>query len=1029
MSDMNNVLLKHFTAPHLSPLFSSPQLIGSLQGTSFRFMQYGQDGSRMRVIDERLYLLQTLDSVWQNTLLPASASAALDDDLKKVVKYMWHSLSSLPLVSSSPEFAALATAFASSVTQARPGDDIEPDELPLLKEPVSRLPVWDTTNPMALWGDVEGEEYLVGLLSSQRRSFVFDIIEEIERHPLASVLLNAVNALLKENINVYNALRAELVEKGYANAAQRNAAFAFEAFNLTSAQTTALNFVVSVASPLEGAWKHGEKLVDALVPAFKSKCDLFDKVLNIPTGTMYGLLKDGGVLHTAKWLNTMRGDKVTDLVKCLKPNVATALQSFSSTPQEFFAALTSDDLKVMDTATALPSDAFDYLGQDAKNFQLALSSGKPFKVLLAGKPGAGKSALIAAALAATNTTGVTIDDKSGYELSSDVITDVRNSMKAMGNPVLVIDPMDSLLNEKVQLNTMLNSYSSKQTTSPEVWVISDTKLMPAELMGAFDLVVELPALPLAQRKALAQKLFNDDALADKISKACVTPGEIVKLHEWSQASGQRDWPSLSIKAMGVQQATLKAGTANSELPLTLYQPSENKQGFESVVGNEFAVKEARKAIVGFRNPERFRVLNTTPPRGLLLTGAPGTGKTHLARAMAHEGGVPLLTASSSALANNPALITAVFAEARRQAPCILFLDEIDAIGATAENQNGASADPQRQSILNRLLVELSGFDDLENVMVMGATHRPHVLDEALTRSGRLGWKIHFDMPNRDAREEMWAYYTKNLAVDNVSLPRLARLSSGMSPADICETVKVASVEAAIEGQEAVTMDNFIKSIDAVLWGEAATNRKVLAKDLFETAVHEAGHALLAWAYGMDIDRVSVKPTRNALGYVRHVRDEDKLSYSVEDMEHQVSMLFGGLVAEEVVLGHRAIGASSDLEKVRAHIARLHREEGTGLLAGGVTWITASEQTKFQVEEQEAKHIEAIKKNTATILTSIKPVLRGLADQLVKNREMSGEELNRWLSEQNITPEALLSVSVEPTPINSEAPRAAARKPR
>ena len=1007
MSPLSNVLMQFFQSENHTPLFEAQRLVNSLEGKSLRFVRHTDDTMRVSVFEERRNFLVLLQRQWEEFVVPAVNSGELANTTVSVMKNILQFLQSLPLMSSSAEFDRVMEAFKNHVEEINAKTlEAGPSEVNIsgVVGPVIRNITWDTSNAKVLWMDAAEDEYFYNSLRSLRRAYLFKLCENIESDPLASTLLEGVSALLKENVDLYKQLIETAKSQGIKNLVTSNARHAFASANFTDDQLTALDFLMPLGASKNVSWEGLENLLRANVDKnYKIRCDYLDGVVGVPTGTVYNLLKYDGPLSRANWLSR-RGDS-NDWLICegFVDKYMRALRTPSENKDEFFRNLTSESVVSVETQNALPQSAFSHAARDWENIQVAVNAPRPLKVLVTGKSGTGKSALVTSVLANTNRAAVTLDQEKRTEVSVDTIATVRQSIGSMGGPVLVMDLTEDLI-KKDGFKGLFTSAVSKRTMGPEVWMVSDLKHIPEEVIGAFDVVVEVHALPLAARKDLANQLFKDSDLADKIAKCCTTPGEIVKLHEWSELSGQTDWGRLSVKALSVQQAALKAGTVSKDLPITLYQPAENKNGFESVVGNNHAVRKAREAILGFKDPQRFEVLNGEAPKGVLLTGDPGTGKTYLVRAMAHEAGVPLLVASSAALATNPSLITAVFTEARRQAPCMLFLDEIDAIGATAENKNGASADPKRQAILNRLLVEIGGIEDLDDVMVIGATHRPYVLDPALVRSGRLSFKINFDLPEREAREELWKFYAKNVQCDNIAWDRVARLSSGMSPADICEAMKVATTDAAVANQKTVKMENLIKAIDTIGWGQTEGERVVAESELYTTAVHECGHALLAWLYQSDIDRISVKPGNGALGYVRYLPDEDKISHSMGDIEARVAIALGGLVAEEVSCPQRSMGAGSDLRKVRQFVSKMYREEGIGSYVGGVDWSTASENLKAKVEEEEQNKIKQIKDKTHNLLNANKALLDMLTKKLIKDREISGAELNEWLSEKGITRE-------------------------
>lgn len=1014
--NFNEVYASLFENEKHTPIFRSMNLLDSLNGMSSDFQRRTENGVRIAVIEERLIVLKLLQNLWNNDLMPALADADFEHKSRDILasfRNVVTILQNLPLVTSSEEFNAYAQMFASHLEMEKEhnqknGVIANQESFEELAGPVYPITDWNTSEPLLLFQDKAEEEYFKVALRTSRGAFAANIINDFPSvNAQADVFLKAYSALLKENVAFYQNSLDTLCQTGIRSTVEENIGYAFGKLNFSDDEMTAIKVLSMFGGGFDPYLGFIERMIAVQAPKNeKAKWDYVDEVIGLPSGTIYNMVKRKGPLDRAGWLQYTR-EPNPEMVEIFDKGAAKTIKTHVGSSEEFYALLTDDVIVPYKGVSPLTAEDFQHMGQDWRNLLSALQSDKPLKVLITGKSGNGKTALVDSALRETKREAVTLDSSDESNVTTEIIGLMRTGFETMGSPVFVVDPMEQVSGN---LQNLFSSTASKNCKTTEIWVANDLKMIPPQAMTGFDLVIDVPTLPLSNRLKMAQALFDDTVLADKVAKCCSTPGEIAKLKEWSEISGQKDWNSLSLKAIAYQQATLKAGSSGeTELPIQVFQPSENKYGFDSVVGNDHIVKEARKAIVGFKNPEKFSRLGATPPKGLLLTGSPGTGKTYLARAMAHEAGVPLITATSAALAEKPSLISSVFTEARRQAPCILFLDEIDAIGASAENKNGASADPERQAILNRLLVEINNISEIEGVMVLGATHRPEVLDPALIRSGRLGWGISFELPERLDRKNLWQFYCKGLELRDVSWDRLARLSVGMSPADISEAVKVAGMNAAIEDDTAIGMDKFIKAIDAIGWGVSGPERKVLENDLYETAVHETGHAVLAWAFGMDIDRISVKPDGGALGYVRHLPNEEKLSYSMSDTENKISMLLGGLVAEEVVLKKRSLGASSDLARVRSNVATMYRVEGAGSHAvGGVDWMSASEHLKMKVEEEEQTKIKEIKDRTTKIFQSHKAVIQTVAKILTRERELSGEELDKLLRSRGLTPADVIS---------------------
>jgi cell division protease FtsH len=763
--------------------------------------------------------------------------------------------------------------------------------------------------------------------------------------------------------------------------------------------------------------------------------------LGLPSGTARETLGDRGWCHRMG-ITTPAGfnkyskevqEKELDFEKALNRDDQAPLFGIMSelypSGNAFLAALVGSSFEELDVSTALPLDSFDHLGQDCAHLLAMLKSDRPMRVAIVGASGTGKSALVAAALKASGRIGLMRLRRSPYEDErtsnatwGHFVQTARSCAEPMGHRVVLIDQDASkwigqhLKNGAYLLGTRVDERSDALSNPSEIWVIDSAFPIPAEILGSFDIIVRVPACPYNKRLALAGQLFPipryKSDIASSVAKTCATVGDISRLARWSQSTDQNTWSELALIAHTMAQTSLGAGGKDGEkaLPITLYQPCDNLKGFGDFIGADGALAQARRVIAGYQDPDRFARLGATPARGVLLIGNPGTGKTYLARAMAHEAGVTLLVASSSALGQEPELITAVFAEARRQAPCILFLDEIDAVGARAVKFDGSSESPERQAILNRLLTEISGVEDLTGVLVIGATHRPRTLDEALTRSGRLRCTITMALPDRDERKALWQYYTKTMPLSSdVDWDRVARMSSGMSPADIAEAANEAATTAALKDSVQVSISDFVSAVDHVAFGVVPSLKSHKESEVFKTAVHEAGHALIAWATSEDIERVSVHPGVVALGYVRMLPDEDRLGLHRQDLDNKLMVMFGGLVAEECILGDRSTGSSGDLDAIRGVLERIVRVEGMGSRALGMDYF-ASAGTKALVEEEERVLADRAKARAHALLGSLSEDITALAKYLVGLREISGIEMNAWCQSRGLDRPRLLALA-------------------
>ena len=772
-------------------------------------------------------------------------------------------------------------------------------------------------------------------------------------------------------------------------------------------------------SGLLGEMSCRDKVISLVKSVCPNKWEEFlcecEQAAGLPFGSMVNHVIKGGWLDRiglASHMDYLTENWVDGKSRLLSSASYEALVDFHAQDAGLFEALSWSRTSSLSTDNALPLEAFSYLGQDVINLAALTKSKVPMRALLVGEGACGKTALALSAIKSSNRK-VILPREGATDYTGGWVCDILRNLQRQAHmndsAVILLDPADLLLataaNSDNPIPGMLQSAvdRAKMQTS-EIWAIQSLKDIAPQILHSFDLIIRLGPMPLANRIELAKQDFKEEGLAVQVAQACSTPGEIQSLANWKEATGISDWPALSSRLTGIQQAILRSKESAGDLPVSVHPPRVGHKGFDDVVGQENVVRQARRIISGLRDPERYKALRAKAPKGILLTGGPGTGKTHLARAMAGEAGVPLLLADSAAMAREPALIAAVFAEARRQSPCLLFLDELDAIGTTAKGAMGASPDPQRQAILNRLLTELDGFEGLEGVMVVGATHRSDLLDSALIRSGRLGLHLHLDDPTRQAREDLWRYYAAQVnCADTLNWERLGRISAGMSPADIAQAVNLGTLRAAAEEVDRVGQKHLVDAIDEVLWQGEALELPMLEDVRWRTAVHEAGHALLAWRGGQEIERVSVRPRSEALGFVRTLSEEGRYGMLPNDVLSQLAMAFGGLAAEQVVFGTHGTGVSGDLAQVRRLVRIAIRTAGMSpeLPAGlpGAFEPNASEDQIKKAEELEQKMLSQMREKAFVWLKEHRIVLEDLARYLVEVREIDGIEAHEWIDKR------------------------------
>lgn len=659
-----------------------------------------------------------------------------------------------------------------------------------------------------------------------------------------------------------------------------------------------------------------------------------------------------------------------------------------------------DSAKAPELLEFMPSTAhFSHLGRDIDLLRSLLHSKTPMRVLIVGPDGSGRRALLHAAIEEAKGTKLKLQDNARGLNMVPFLSQAQISGSMLPGGVLEVD--QGCVPDEKDAAPQVNSMRLMKRSLHEAWVVNNLEQLPESFVSLFDLVVTIPTMPLNDRIAMARRLMGDE-ICEKVAQAATLPGEIASMANWAKRVGVNDWNALSGCLLGIQRARMAKRKDTGDLPMQLYPPGSTQHGFESVIGEDKNVKRAKELSEALRAPERYKKMGISPPKGLLLLGPPGTGKTHLARAMAREAGVNMLLADSAALAQNPESIHTVFNEARKQAPCILFMDEIDAIASSPGRE---SPDPKRQSILNRLLTELDGFEALDGVLVIGATHRADLLDAAVTRAGRLGHSIVFKRPERDQREALWKHYTRNMQIsESVDWYRVGRSSTGMSPADISQGANEAGLRAVREGMDKIETRHILDAIEEMLWGEYQDQMPILENERKRTAIHESGHAMLSWHHRLEIDRACVRPQGGALGFVRLLPEEGRYSQLQGDLAGKLNMLFGGLAAETVLMGSHGTGSGSDLFKIRATVANAVRGEGMHERFPAGVSCTPFEAPPSLAKSREAEKMEdeliaSAYRQTISWLKKHSQHLESLSDMLLEKRELDGEEIQAFLDER------------------------------
>ncbi len=441
--------------------------------------------------------------------------------------------------------------------------------------------------------------------------------------------------------------------------------------------------------------------------------------------------------------------------------------------------------------------------------------------------------------------------------------------------------------------------------------------------------------------------------------------------------------------------------------------------FEDVAGCEEAEEELEE-IVGFlKEPERYTRLGGKVPKGVLLVGPPGTGKTLLARAVAGEASVPFFNLSGSDFVEmfvgvGAARVRDLFEEARRHAPCIVFVDELDAIGKSRQS-NAMQSNEEREQTLNALLVEMDGFDATAGVILLAATNRPEVLDPALLRPGRFDRQVVVDGPDVRGREAILKVHSRQVVVaDDVDLQVIAQQTPGFVGADLANVVNEAALLAARRGADAVHTSDFQEAIERVMAGLEKKSRRLNPKEKDIVAYHETGHALVGAALG-EVDRVHkvsiVSRGIAALGYTLQVPLEDRYLMTQSELNDKICGLLGGRAAEEIIFGDVSTGASNDLQRVTDLARRMIREYGMSARLGNVSYSGGdssflaesglaprrySEQTAQIIDDEVQQLVEALYQKTRKLLEDNVELLKEMSETLKDVEVLEGAALESFL---------------------------------
>ena len=479
------------------------------------------------------------------------------------------------------------------------------------------------------------------------------------------------------------------------------------------------------------------------------------------------------------------------------------------------------------------------------------------------------------------------------------------------------------------------------------------------------------------------------------------------------AIGQFMSKKLMDRAGGANAMSFGFGKSNAKI----YVKSSEGIKFSDVAGEDEAKESLAEIVDYLHDPSKYREIGASMPKGILLVGPPGTGKTMLAKAVAGEANVPFFSISGSEFVEmfvgmGASKVRDLFKQAKEKAPCIVFIDEIDAIGKKRDGQIGGN--DEREQTLNQLLTEMDGFEGNNGVIILAATNRPESLDPALTRPGRFDRRVPVELPDLHGREEILKVHAKKIkTAEDVDFHKIARMASGASGAELANIINEAALRAVRNGRNFATQSDLEESIEVVIAGYQKKNAILTDQEKWTVSYHEIGHALMAakQTHSAPVQKITIIPrTSGALGYTMQVEEGNHYLLTREELENKIATYTGGRAAEEVVFGTISTGASNDIEQAtklaRSMITRYGMSKDFDMVAmetvsnqylGGDSSLTCSMETQTEIDRQVVALVKKQHEKAAAILVENREKLDELARYLYEKETITGEEFMEILN--------------------------------
>lgn len=619
---------------------------------------------------------------------------------------------------------------------------------------------------------------------------------------------------------------------------------------------------------------------------------------------------------------------------------------------------------------SLPLDNWSYLNGVLDIWKLQLSE-HPTKILFHGIAGCGKTSLSLSLL---------------NELKLNIYTCIKNDLNSYNTAKKIVNYLPEAAFFIDNIEPLLKAGISLDNFNVNVICTVDSiSSVSQDILSKFDYVYDLSNIPFENRLEYAKEKFADENLAIKVAQQLKTFGSINRASKIVKSS--EDWKTV------YPHINLEKKNISSNYSVIDFKDLND---IPNLAGYEDLYKAFDNILDLLNNPYKYAKLSAKTPKGFLIEGKPGTGKTLFVKHIAKKSQIPLIMANSSQISKNLEELKELFDFARNTAPCILFFDEIDTL--LTESVSPFGIDTEKQQILNAMLTELDGVKSLAGVIVIGTTNYVRHISTRALRSGRISEVITVHEPNRKDRMAIWESYLSLKPTEKIDYTVLSNITDGFSCADICEAANQSALMAAYDNADIISLKHIDKACENVLWGRPDGQIVISDDSLWKTAIHETGHALIALKTGESVNRVTIVPRQGALGITSLLEQEGRHTYTKTELHNLITIFLGGIAAEKAFFNEFESGGSGDLSFIKKRLyssyTSLGFSDSIGYINAGST-VDWSEERKVILEKESSALTTKLFNETTEWLTKNKELLESCAKELLEHKSISKDIIDKW----------------------------------